>query len=100
MHLKFYIEQFPPTSTCLKHHILRAYSQYLMWHHAAFIENIQMNLDKYGHKFDEPSTPTSFSVSCNYSKCSYSNVPMLCKRRQIVSYGYRKCSGDARYEDP
>ena len=64
-----------------------------------------MNLDKYRHKFDEgenlvsviitePSTLVSFSVSCNYSKCSYSNVPMLCKRRQIVSYGYRKCSGD------
>ena len=69
-----------------------------------------MNLDKYGHKFDEgenlvsviitePSTLVSFSVSCDYSKCSYSNVPMLCKRRQIVSYGYRKCSGDPWIQD-
>ena len=86
--LKFYIEQFPPISTCIKHGINRAYSQYSMWHHSPCIENIEINLDKYGHKLDEgehlvpalitePSTTVSFSIPCNYFKCFYANVFIL-----------------------
>ena len=52
-HLKFYIEQFPLTCTRIKHHINRGDSQYSMWHHSPFLENIEIHLDKYGHKFDE-----------------------------------------------
>ena len=59
-----------------------------MWHHSPFIGNIEINLDKYGHKFDEredlvpeiitePSTTVSFSISCNYFKCSNANVFIL-----------------------
>ena len=59
-----------------------------MWHHSPFIENIEINLDKHRHKFDEgedlvpeiitePSTTVSFSISCNYFKCSYANVLIL-----------------------
>ena len=66
-----------------------------MWHYSPFIENVKMNLDKYRHKIDEeenlvpaiitePSTLVSFSIPCNYAKCSYANVPILRKRRQIV----------------
>ena len=53
-----------------------------------------MNPAKYGHKFDDgenlvPAIITelfilvSFSIPCNYSKCSQPGV-CLCKRRQIV----------------
>ena len=60
-----------------------------------------MNPAKYGHKFDdgenlvpaiitELSILVSFSIPCNYSKCSQPGV-CLCKRRQIVCYRYRKC---------
>ena len=73
-----------------------------MWHHSPFMENIKMNLDKYGHKFDEeenlvpavitgPSTPVSCSIPCTYSKCCYANFSILCKRIQMAFYGYRKC---------
>ena len=100
-HLKFYIEQFPPTSTCIKHQILRAYSQWSMWHNSPFIENIKMNPVKYRHKFDEgenlvpeiitePPIPVNFSIPCNYSKCLQPAI-CLCKQRQIVCYRYRKC---------
>ena len=93
-HLKFYTEQFHPAWTCIKHHILRGYLQYSMWHHSLFLENIEINLDKYGHKSDEGeslvpsiitelSTPVSFSISCDYFKCSYANIPFLWKRRQL-----------------
>ena len=86
--LKFYIEQFPPISTCIKHHVNRAYSQYSMWHHSPFIENIEINPDKYGHKLDEgehlvpavitePSTTVSFSIPCNYFKFFYANFLIL-----------------------
>ena len=92
--LKFYIEQFRPTSTYLKHHIPRAYSQCSMGHHSPFIENIKMNPAKCGQKFDEgenlipaiitePSISVNFSVPCNYSKCPQPGA-CLCKRKQIV----------------
>ena len=73
-----------------------------MWYHFQFIENIKINLDKYGHKSDERenlvpaivielSTPVRFSSPCNYSKCSYANVSILCKPKPIVCFSYQKC---------
>ena len=79
MHLKFPIDQFPATPTCIKH-ILRAYLECYMRYHCPFIEDIQMNFVKYEYKFDEEenlvprimteaSIPVGFSIPCNYSKC-------------------------------
>ena len=100
-HLKFYIEQFLSTFTCVKHRITRPYSHRFAWYHSPFIENINMNPVKYGHKFDEgeklfpaikteSSIPVSFFIFYNYSKCLQ---PVVClwKQRQIVFYCYRKC---------
>ena len=89
-YLKFDIEQFPPTPTCIKHHIFRAYSQCSMWYNSPFIEKIQMNPVKYGYKFDEeenlvptvmtePPIPVGFSILCNYSEFSQLGV-CLCRR--------------------
>ena len=99
-HLKFDIEQFPPTPMCVKH-IFPAYLQCSMWHQSPFIENIKMNPIKYGYKFDEeenliPTIMIELSISVglslpfNYSKCSR---PGVCRyrRRQVVCCRYRKC---------
>ena len=96
-----FIEQFAPRATCIKHHILRAYSRCSMWYDSPFIENIKMNPIKYGYKVDkgenlvltimtEPSILVAFSIPFNYSKCSQPGV-CLCKRRQIVCCRYQKC---------
>ena len=99
-HLKFDIEQFPPTPRCIKHHISHTYLQCSMWHQSPFIEKTKMNPVKYGYKFDggenllptittELSISVGLSIPCNYSKCSRLGV-CRCRQRQTVCCHYWK----------
>ena len=98
----FDIEEFPPTSSSIKNHILRSYFQCNLWYNGAFTQSVVLNPEDYGYKCEDDANmtpliigsntqPESFPIPCNCDKCA-SEKTCICRIRKIKSQLAITCS--------